>query len=177
MEHAALNHHALWRCFNVENSTTCRHPLRVAIGDDSTATVRVLVDECAIHDVRDSFETAVWVPVGATWFIRGVINGAHLVHHDERINDVLWQTSKCAANGEAFTLKTLRGSGERANGPVDGFEARGVVTRKGQCVGGDCRHCVAPKSSCARNHICTDVDPHGSARLEHHDYSPHRWHL
>jgi hypothetical protein len=108
MEHATLNHHALWWCFNVQNSATCSHPLCVAIGDDTATTVRVLMDERAVHDVRDSFKTTVWMPVGAARFVRGVINSAHLVHHDERINDIFWQTSECATNGEAFTLESLR---------------------------------------------------------------------
>ena len=90
----------------MQNSATCCHPLRCAVSNDTAATVRILVNKSSIHDVGDSFKATVWMPVSTTWFIGAVINFTHLIHHDERVENIFCDAGKCTTNREAFTLKT-----------------------------------------------------------------------
>ena len=83
VEEPTVHDERLRRRLDVEQPGARCHPLRVTVGDDSAATVGVLVDEGAVHDVGDGLEAAVGVPRGALGLARGVLHLAHLIHHDE----------------------------------------------------------------------------------------------
>ena len=84
------------------------HPLRGAVGDDAAAAVGVLVLERAVDDVGDGLEAAVRVPVGAPGLARRVVDLAHLVHVDERVEVGEVDAGEGPADGEALALEALR---------------------------------------------------------------------
>jgi redox-sensitive bicupin YhaK (pirin superfamily) len=69
----------------VEDAAAGRHPLRVAVGDLAAPAVAVLVLEHPVDDVSDGLEATVRMPRRALRLARGVLHLAHLVHHDERV--------------------------------------------------------------------------------------------
>jgi hypothetical protein len=124
----------------MENSAACCHPLRGTIANDSAATMRILMDERAIHDVRDSLETAMRVPIGALWFVWRVINCSHLIHHDEWVEDALCNASKGTTDREAFAFVASRRCREGKKWAINGVDCWGIEAGEGQSVGGDCGH-------------------------------------
>ena len=75
----------LGRRLDVEDAAAGGHPLGGAVGDDAAAAVGVLVLERAVDHVGDGLEATVGVPGGALGLARGVVDLAHLVHVDERV--------------------------------------------------------------------------------------------
>ena len=96
-----------WR-LNVENALAGRHPLRGAVPDDTTATVRVLVLKGAVDHVGDRLESPVGVPRRALRLPRRVLDLPHLVHVDERIEVRQIDAGESAAHGEALPLQATR---------------------------------------------------------------------
>ena len=78
----------LGRYLVVQDAGPRRHPLRVAFADEAAATVRVVVLDHAVDDVRDGLEPAVRVPRRADGLVRRVLDGAELVEEEERVGDV-----------------------------------------------------------------------------------------
>ena len=82
---AAADDELLGRRLDVQDARAGGHPLRGAVRDEAAAAVGVLVLERPVDDVGDGLEAAVRVPVGALGLVRGVVDLAHLVHVDERV--------------------------------------------------------------------------------------------
>ena len=123
----------------MQDSTTGCHPLRPAVSDDSATTMTVLVDECAVHEIRNGFETTMRMPIGAAGFKRRIVDLAHLVHHDERIEIGRRHASKSAAHWKTFAFKTTRRGGDRAH-RARTIRQRRTYSWKCQCVCGYCWH-------------------------------------
>jgi hypothetical protein len=81
------------------------HPLRVAVGDQATAAVGVLVAEDPVDHVGDGLEAAVGVPGGALGLAGGVVDLAHLVHVHERVEVAQVHAGEGAADGEALAFQ------------------------------------------------------------------------
>ena len=81
------------------------HPLGVAVGDEPAAAVGVLVLEDAVDDVGDGLEAAVRVPRRALGLARRVLDLAHLVHVDERVEQRQVDAGERAADREALALE------------------------------------------------------------------------
>ena len=82
----------------------CVSPLVI----DPAAAVGVLVLEGAVHDVRDGLEAAVRVPRRALGLARRVLDLAHLVHVDERVELGQVDAGERAADREALALEAAR---------------------------------------------------------------------
>src|SRR5882757_3082350 len=74
--------------------------------------------EGAVDDVCDRLEAAVRVPGGALGLARRVLDLAHLIHVDERVQLGHRDAGKRAANREALTLVAGRRVGDRPNVPL-----------------------------------------------------------
>ena len=85
VEQAAAGDQLLRRGLDVQDPAAGGHPLGVAVGDRAAATEGVLVVEDAVDDVGDGLEAAVRVPRRALGLTRRVVDLAHLVHVDERV--------------------------------------------------------------------------------------------
>src|SRR5215475_11677277 len=106
MEQTAAHDQVLGRLLNVQDAATSGHPLGVAVGDQAAAAIGVLVAERAVDHVRHSLEPAVRVPGGAARLARGVVDLAHLVHVNERVEGSKVNTGKGTANPESLALDT-----------------------------------------------------------------------
>ena len=91
---------------------------------DAAATVGVLVQERPVDDVGDGLEAAVRVPVGAPGLARRVVDLAHLVHVDERVEVGAVDAGEGPPDREALALEAARGGGDRADGTVVGLGPR-----------------------------------------------------
>ena len=109
MEQPAAGHQPLRRALDVQNPAAGGHPLRVAIGNDAAATVGVLVLERPVDHVGDGFESAVRMPRGALRLARGVLDLAHLVQVNERIELIHRHTGERATNGKTLAFEPARG--------------------------------------------------------------------
>ena len=108
VEQPAARHEPLRRLLDVEDPGAGCHPLGVAVGDRPAATVRVLVLERAVHHVGDRLEPAVRVPGRALRLARRVVDLAHLVHVDERVEIGEVDMREGAANREALPFNPVR---------------------------------------------------------------------
>ena len=90
--------------------------------------------------VGDGLEAAVGVPVGALGLAGRVVDLAHLVHVDERVEVAEVDTGEGPAHGEALALEALRRGRERHDGPITVAHRLLGELRKGQRVSGHCRH-------------------------------------
>ena len=75
----------LGRGLDVEDAGTGRHPLGVAVADDAAAAVGVLVHHGPVDHVGDGLETAMGVPRRSLRLAGGVVDLAHLIEVDERV--------------------------------------------------------------------------------------------
>ena len=105
MEQAAADHELLGRRLDVQDAAAGGHPLGGAVGDEPAATVGVLVLERAVDHVGDGLEAAVRVPVGAARLAGPVVDLAHLVHVDERVEVGQVDAGEGPPDGEALALE------------------------------------------------------------------------
>ena len=105
VEEPAADDQLLGRRLDVEDAAAGRHPLGGAVGDDAAAAVGVLVLERAVDDVGDGLEAAVRVPVGAPRLAGRVVDLAHLVHVDERVEVGQVDAGEGPADREALALE------------------------------------------------------------------------
>ena len=91
------------------------HPLGVAVGDHAAAAVRVLVLEDAVDHVGDGLEAAVRVPRRALRLARRVLDLAHLVEVDERVEVGEVDAGERPADREALALEAARRGGDAAD--------------------------------------------------------------
>ena len=140
VEQAAGGDQVLRGLLDVQQPRTRGHPLGVAVGDQPAAPVGVLVPERAVDDVSHGLEAAVRMPRGALGLTRGVVDLAHLVHVDERVEDGQIHAGEGAAHREAEPLEATGSGGQRADWPgaralgrVGGAGRGGIVVR---AVGG-----------------------------------------
>ena len=99
------------------------------------------MEEGAVDDVGDGLETTVRVPVGATRLVGGVVDLTHLIHVDERVEISGGDSPEGATYGEALSLVTLGGRGDRLDGALGHPEGAGIDdSGEGEGVGGDCGH-------------------------------------
>src|SRR5215469_212006 len=118
VEQAPAGDQFLGRLLDVQDAATGGHPLGVAVGDQPTATVGVLVAEDPVDDVGHGLEAPVWVPRGPLGLTRGVVHLAHLVHVDERVELGQVNPGERAADREALALEAGRGRGYREHGAL-----------------------------------------------------------
>ena len=85
VEQAAADDQPFRRLLDVEDPGAGGHPLGVAVGDHPAAAVRVGVLEDAVDHVGDGLEPAMRMPRRALRLARGVVDLAHLVEMDERV--------------------------------------------------------------------------------------------
>ena len=126
------------------DSCTGGHPLGGAVLDEAAATGGVLVLEAAVDHVRDRLESAVRVPRRAAGLAGLVIDLAHLVHVDERVEGGAAHAGERAHDGEALALVAAWTGGDRGDGAVDGARARLGQAGQRQRICGDSRHCGLP---------------------------------
>ena len=62
VEEPALHHNFFGRSLDVQQPSTCGHPLGVAVADQATATMRILMGQGAVDHVGDGLEAAVRMP-------------------------------------------------------------------------------------------------------------------
>lgn len=140
MEEAAGHHQGLRGRLDVEEARTGRHPLGVAVGDGAAATLRVLVVEDPVDDVRDGLEAAVGVPGGAFGLTRRVLHLAHLVHHDERVEVLVGDPGERPAHRESLALETARRGRHGEHGTRHGVGRSGHTGQGQRVLDGHCRH-------------------------------------
>ena len=125
------------------------HPLRRPVLDRAAAAMGVLVQERPVDDVRDGLEAAMRVPVGSAGFARRVVDLAHLVHVDERVELGEADAGERPAHRESLALGAARcgrhrphgrsvsvGSGDGMLGTVSGSAVTAGMTTpaEGICV-------------------------------------------
>ena len=88
MEQPTGDDEILGRGLDVEDASTGRHPLGRPVGDEATTSLGVLVGEGPVDHVGHRLEPAMRVPRGSLRLTRGVVDFAHLVHVDERVQVV-----------------------------------------------------------------------------------------
>ena len=118
------------------------HPLRVAVADQATAAVGVGVAERPVEHVGDGLEAAVGVPRRALRLARGVLDLAHLVEVDERVEVGEVDALEGAPHREALALEAARGRGDRTHGARTGegrLRSRDAGQRQ-EVVDGHCGH-------------------------------------
>ena len=118
VEQPAADDERLGRLLDVEDPGPGSHPLGVAVGDDAAAAVRVGVLERAVHHVRHGLEPAVRVPRRSLRLAGRVLDLAHLVHVDERVEIGEVDTLERAPDGEPLALVALRRRRHRADGTL-----------------------------------------------------------
>src|SRR5882757_10942625 len=103
---------------DVQDSRPRGHPLGGPVGDETAATVRILVREKAVDDVGDCFEATVRMPVCTARFAGLVFDLAHLVHVDERVEIRCADAGERPHDREALALVPVGAGGDGANRPV-----------------------------------------------------------
>jgi hypothetical protein len=93
------------------------------------------------------------VPIRALWFVWGVINRSHLIHHDEWVEDALCNAGKGPTDREAFAFVASRRCREGKKWAISGVDCWDIEAREGQSVGGDGGHFsnLSGTCSCGRN--------------------------
>ena len=81
------------------------HPLRVAVGDDAAAAVRVGVLERPVEHVGHGLEPTMRMPRRALRLTRRVLHLAHLVEVDERVEVGQVDARERATDREALALE------------------------------------------------------------------------
>jgi hypothetical protein len=118
VEEAAAHHEMLRRRLDVQDAAARGHPLGVTVGDPPAAAIRVLVVEDAVDHVRDRLEPAVRVPRRALGLTGRVVDLAHLIQVDERVQLGHRHTGERAAHRKALALEAARRGGQMADRPV-----------------------------------------------------------
>ena len=166
VEQAAAGDEPLRRLLDVEDAGAGRHPLGVAVRDRAAAAVRVLVLERAVHHVGHGLEAAVRVPRRALRLARRVVDLAHLVHVDERVEVGEVDVGEGAADREALPFQAAPGDRQALDGPLAGDGRIGVrdAGQDGDVVDGDRGHvsrflaaCVRHANSCADSCTVNDL--------------------
>src|SRR5262245_38474 len=94
------------------------HPLRVALGDRSATTVRVMVRDLTVEHVRDGLEAAVRVPWGALRLAGSVLDRSWLVEEQEGVGEVEVDTAgERSPHLEAGTFDRVMGSHDPIHRP------------------------------------------------------------
>ena len=142
MEEAAADDQRLRWLLDVQDAGAGGHPLRVAVGDHSPATVRVAVLERAVDDVRDRLEAPMRVPGRSLGLARRVLDLAHLIEMDERVELAEVDAGERAAHRESVTLEPARRGRHAAHGSLAGMDGigRGNARQDGDVVDGDGWH-------------------------------------
>ena len=130
----------LGRRLDVEDPAAGGHPLGGAVGDDAAAAVGVLVLEGAVDHVGDGLEAAVGVPVGAPGLDGRVVDLAHLVHVDERVEVGQVDAGEGPPHREALALEAGRRGRDRPDGAGSVARADGGDLRQRQGVSGHGGH-------------------------------------
>ena len=94
-----------------------RHPLGVAAADQAAAAVRIVVLHLAVDHVGDGLEAAVRMPRGALGLAGRVVDLAHLVQVQERVQGGQVDAGERAANREPLALEAVGGGGDAAYRP------------------------------------------------------------
>ena len=128
------------RRLDVQDAGAGGHPLGGTVLDHAAAAVAVLVQERSVDHVGHRLEATVRVPGRPARFQGRVVDLAHLIHVDERVQIGLRHPGEGAHDRKALAFEALRTSGDGADGPLD--VAQGGRTRPGQGdgVSGDSRH-------------------------------------
>jgi hypothetical protein len=105
VEEPAGDNDVLRRSLDVQNSRARCHPLGVAVGDHPSAAVGVLVLHEPVDHVRDGLEAAVGMPGRALGFAGRVLDFAHLVHVNDRVEGGQVDARKRTTHREPLTLK------------------------------------------------------------------------
>ncbi len=108
MEQPTAGDQVLRRRLDVEDPRAGGHPLGRAVGDRPAPAVGVGVHERPVDDVGHGLEAAVRVPGRALGLPRRVVHLAHLVHHDERIEQPKVHACEGPLDREALALKPVR---------------------------------------------------------------------
>ena len=119
---AAVTERPLARDLVVQDPAAGGHPLRVALGDEAAAAVRVVVGDLPVEHVRDGLEPAVRVPRRALGLVRPVLHRPELVEQEEGIGDRQREAAReRTPHLEAGALHRVGGRDHR----VDGSRHRG----------------------------------------------------
>ena len=137
VEQAAGGDELLGRALDVQDARPGGHPLGGAVGDEAAAADGVLVLEGAVDHVGHRLEATVGVPGRALRLTGGVLDLAHLVHVDERVEVGQRHTREGAPYGEALALETRgrvgdaldRADGGGLGGHADPREQQGCLGR------------------------------------------------
>jgi hypothetical protein len=120
MEEAPGHHQPLGRGLDMEDPGASGHPLGVAVGDQATAPVGVLMLEGAVDHVGHGLEPTMGMPRGALGLAGRVVDLAHLVHVHEGIQLRLSDSGKRPTDREALSFKRARGDRDRGHRPIEG---------------------------------------------------------
>jgi hypothetical protein len=126
VEQPAAHDDLLGRRLDVQDAAARGHPLGVAVGDQAAAAVRVLVAEDPVDHVCHGLEPAVRMPGRALGLAGRVVDLAHLVHVDERVELAEVDASERAPDRESLSLESGRGGGHRLHRPVRGHGGIGL---------------------------------------------------
>ena len=142
MEQATTPDECLRRLLDVQDPGAGRHPLRIAVGDDASAAVRIAVLERAVDHVRDGLEPTVRMPGRALGFARGIVDLAHLVEMDEGIQVRQFDPGERPPNRETLALEPARRRGDALDRPLrgDGRIRRGDPWQDGDVFDDDGGH-------------------------------------
>ncbi len=129
MEEAAADDQGLRWLLDVQDAGAGGHPLRVTVGDHSPATVRVAVLERAVDDVRDRLKAPVRVPGRSLGLARRVLDFAHLIEVDERVELAEIHAGERSAHREPVTLEPARRGRHATDGSLTGVDGSGAGMR------------------------------------------------
>ncbi len=148
MEQAATDDQCLGWLLDVEDPGTGGHPLCVAVGDDSAPAVRIAVLEDTVDHVGDGLEAAMRMPRRSLGLAGGVLDLAHLIEVDERVEIGELDAVECPADREAFALEAVRGDRDALDRALarDGRVDVGDAGQDGDVVDSDGWHglCMIP---------------------------------
>src|SRR6266571_4899176 len=102
----------------MEDARAGRHPLRRTIRDEAASAGRILVLKGAVDHVGHRLEAAMRMPGGAFRLARAVLDLAHLVHMNERVEVALIEPIECAPHRKALTLDASRSGGNGEEGAL-----------------------------------------------------------
>src|ERR1035437_246321 len=147
MEQTTGDNQVLRRLLDMQDPATGGHPLGVAVGDCAATAEGVLVVEDAVDDVRDSFEATVRVPRGSLGLTRCVLDLAHLVEMDERVEQREVHAGEGSLDWEPQALKGRWRTGDRYHRALYIVRTqRGQERQDGQVRNCDGRHGILPRS-------------------------------
>ena len=116
MEQAAAVEQLLRRHLGVHDAGAGGHPLGRAVRDHAAAAVRVEVPQPTVEHVRDGLEPAVRVVRRALGLARRVLDGAHVIEHQERVGPRQIDPRGSAPHLEALALEERRRVGDLHDG-------------------------------------------------------------